>query len=420
LLLNRLAALAELGRRGEAAALAEQALTQLGGQHGSDYLVALSCSAQLADAEGRFSDVASIIEEQLQLAEQMPPASQLFVYGSAAAYLATHGLVDRAETMRKQAEALYHDGSLLVDERLDLAAAYIDFFRGEWDAALARTARQRGLPGETRRVASLPYFELIDVTIRSSRGDLATARGMAELIAAADGAPRFRAVQRCARGWIDLVDQRPVAAAEEFDAGLLHASGAMRPLLLAYAARARHLADDQPAALVHLAEAEEADLCGAAPFVEVERLLARAEVMADPGAARDAYEAAEVFSLAFLAAQALLLRGQLGDEPQDALPDAWRRFRRLGADIWRGRAAAALRVRRLPVPRAPRRRPDRLSEIEKEIVGLVHEGLSNQEIAERLSYSKHTINAYLTRIYARTGYSSRFDLVRAVASGVDL
>ena len=37
--------------------------------------------------------------------------------------------------------------------------------------------------------------------------------------------------------------------------------------------------------------------------------------------------------------------------------------------------------------------------MERDIVRLVVEGLSNQEIAERLSYSKHTINAYLTRIF---------------------
>jgi DNA-binding CsgD family transcriptional regulator len=147
------------------------------------------------------------------------------------------------------------------------------------------------------------------------------------------------------------------------------------------------------------------------PRLQAEALLARAEITEDVEAARSAYQIATAAPMALHAAQAQLLRGQLGDNPEETLTDAWRRFRNLQADVWRRRTAAALRSRRLPVPRAQRQRPDELSEVERQMIELVREGLSNQEIANRLSYSKHTVTAYLTRIYMKTG-CSRLDLVR--------
>jgi DNA-binding CsgD family transcriptional regulator len=133
------------------------------------------------------------------------------------------------------------------------------------------------------------------------------------------------------------------------------------------------------------------------------------------GAARAAEAAAT--GLPFWLARAQLSRGLLEDEPDATLTEAWRTFRHLGADLWRGRTAAALRARRLPVPRARRTRAGGLSDLEREIVALVAEGLSNEDIARRLSYSKHSISAYVARIYAKTGCATRVDLVRGVADG---
>jgi DNA-binding CsgD family transcriptional regulator len=108
----------------------------------------------------------------------------------------------------------------------------------------------------------------------------------------------------------------------------------------------------------------------------------------------------------------------LDDEPATTLTEAWRGFRALDAEVWRGRAAGALRARRLPVPRARRASSGELTQLERDIVMLVYEGLSNEKIAERLSYSRHSITAYLGKIYAKTGCATRLDLVRAVTEGV--
>jgi non-specific serine/threonine protein kinase len=60
-----------------------------------------------------------------------------------------------------------------------------------------------------------------------------------------------------------------------------------------------------------------------------------------------------------------------------------------------------------PVPVAP---PPALTSRELEIAGLVAEGLSNRQIAERLVISKRTVDAHIEHIYGKLGVSSRVQL----------
>jgi DNA-binding NarL/FixJ family response regulator len=52
-----------------------------------------------------------------------------------------------------------------------------------------------------------------------------------------------------------------------------------------------------------------------------------------------------------------------------------------------------------------------LAKREDEVAGLVAEGLSNREIAERLGLTEHTVSNYLFRIYEKLGISGRVELV---------
>jgi two-component system, NarL family, nitrate/nitrite response regulator NarL len=52
-----------------------------------------------------------------------------------------------------------------------------------------------------------------------------------------------------------------------------------------------------------------------------------------------------------------------------------------------------------------------LSKREQEVVGCVAEGLTNREIAARLSLSEHTIKNYIFRIFEKLGVSTRVELV---------
>jgi len=51
--------------------------------------------------------------------------------------------------------------------------------------------------------------------------------------------------------------------------------------------------------------------------------------------------------------------------------------------------------------------PDGLTQREVEILGLIAQGLTNGEIADRLFLSNHTIKTHINRIFAKTGSRDR-------------
>ena len=60
-----------------------------------------------------------------------------------------------------------------------------------------------------------------------------------------------------------------------------------------------------------------------------------------------------------------------------------------------------------------------LSECEREVLQLIAEGLSNQELAARLFLSPHTIKVHTRNIYGKLGVSSRTQAVaRARTLGI--
>jgi predicted ATPase/DNA-binding CsgD family transcriptional regulator len=80
--------------------------------------------------------------------------------------------------------------------------------------------------------------------------------------------------------------------------------------------------------------------------------------------------------------------------------------------------AAALAVAKGDAPPAPAAEPAAevkpLTRREKEIAGLVADGLGNREIAERLFLSKRTVDSHLEHIFAKLGFSSRTQLANWV------
>jgi DNA-binding CsgD family transcriptional regulator len=69
--------------------------------------------------------------------------------------------------------------------------------------------------------------------------------------------------------------------------------------------------------------------------------------------------------------------------------------------------------------RGERRRPssgwDSLTPTERDVLGLVAEGLGNKDIAERLFISPRTVQTHLTHVYAKLNLSSRIQLVQEAA-----
>jgi len=60
---------------------------------------------------------------------------------------------------------------------------------------------------------------------------------------------------------------------------------------------------------------------------------------------------------------------------------------------------------------------DRLTVAESRVAGLVASGLTNREVASRLFTTVATVEAHLTRIYAKLGLRSRTELARGVSDG---
>jgi non-specific serine/threonine protein kinase len=79
--------------------------------------------------------------------------------------------------------------------------------------------------------------------------------------------------------------------------------------------------------------------------------------------------------------------------------------RRRGAGL---SVAAAIKYA-LDEPREPEqaRRPDPLTRRERQVAGLVAEGMSNREIAERLVIAKRTVDSHIEHILTKLGFTSR-------------
>jgi DNA-binding CsgD family transcriptional regulator len=169
-----------------------------------------------------------------------------------------------------------------------------------------------------------------------------------------------------------------------------------------------------------------ADLAGldqAAPVTQILAGLAQAYASGDPQPARRAQQRAEAEGAVALAAEALTVRGRIGDEPMATLLAAHATWRRIGAPGKAGAVAAVMHAAGLPPPvvedgqrdpRTPAEGPVPLTARERSLARLVHEGRTNQQIARELHISVKTVEAYLTRIYRKTSCSSRVELAVAV------
>jgi DNA-binding CsgD family transcriptional regulator len=163
-------------------------------------------------------------------------------------------------------------------------------------------------------------------------------------------------------------------------------------------------ARDNPTLVVIRASAEHAEglLAG-----DVSRLQHAADQLADPWARACAVEDQGV----------LLAAAGRDDEAIRCLQEALVEYGRLGAR--RGAARTRRRLRQLGVRRrhwASERRPTGgwagLTDIEQATARLVAQGLTNQQIADQLFISTHTVAFHLRQVFRKLDISSRVDLAR--------
>ncbi|WCO67511.1 LuxR C-terminal-related transcriptional regulator [Iamia majanohamensis] len=110
------------------------------------------------------------------------------------------------------------------------------------------------------------------------------------------------------------------------------------------------------------------------------------------------------------------LHGHDAEAALSSFRAALRRFVGLGATAWARQAEAGLADPAISDD-GVRHALGRLSPQERQLVGLVAEGLTNREVATALHLSPKTVENRLTGIYAALGVRSRVDLVRRVGEG---
>jgi DNA-binding CsgD family transcriptional regulator len=99
-------------------------------------------------------------------------------------------------------------------------------------------------------------------------------------------------------------------------------------------------------------------------------------------------------------------------DARDRLEEAAAAFEELSAKAFAERARAELaRIG------GRRRSEGGLTATERQIAGLVAEGRSNKEVAAALFVTVKTVEANLSRVYAKLGLRSRADLARHIAAG---
>jgi DNA-binding CsgD family transcriptional regulator len=384
-------------------------------------LMALAHVVQYANHVGEVRLAAELMQRVEALAEGASSTVGLAAHELVAFADWRPGLVARIEEHLRVASALRPEGAALsIGGSSESARARVLWMRGRWDEALDLIGSAGFALDQRGTVTTAQLLACTACEIFVDRGDLDAAAATAArfetpILALARNAALARARIHYAVGEPDaalaLLDD------ERADASVPRGSVWKLAEIVVLALEIHLAANRAEEARAALAELETLATRTGWLECQVPALRARALVDGDVDAARTYRDVAETESWEVERAHALLVLGELDDEPVRNLAEAYRAFDTFGAAPWRRRAAAGLRARGLTVPRRAARAASELTETEVQLVRLVRDGLSNRQIAAAMNYSRKTIEVYLSRVYAKTGCASRLELIRAVDTG---
>jgi DNA-binding CsgD family transcriptional regulator/tetratricopeptide (TPR) repeat protein len=428
-----LQALTALGENGKARAVAEAILAAFG-EHGDPALAgALSVLANICWNEGRLDQGLHLASEAVRRTRRITPDARHFqpLLGYAAR-LVDLRQIDKAEAVIRAATDGISGFRPNVSEtippilraRIDLAAGHVDSARAEAELAL-------GIAGTlgTRTHSALAHSVLSVIALR--RGDLRAAGlhlrkrpnithytdtyAKAETLLAhaqfveAEAGPET-AMKFLGGIYAKLPSHRHVLIGEPTASAWLARTAlavGRAELATGVAHVADELAQDNPAFDVITAAAAH---CGGIVGNDPVRLAHAAAIHPDPWARASASE-----DLGMVLA-AMTDHGQAVLHLDDALGG----YSSAGAE--RDLARVRRKLRRLGVRRrhwVPAERPAvgwaSLTETELATCDLVAQGLSNQQVAEQMYVSVHTVAFHLRQVFRKLGIGSRVELARLVA-----
>jgi DNA-binding NarL/FixJ family response regulator len=383
-------------------------------------VAALSRVAQTMVRLGRVSECIAALDQQRAAAGD-DPAALVWARTASAACRSMFGQLGQARADLAEArKACYYATPLLAEPFWRFTEIMCNWLGGDWATALADAAAL-----DANQVSVLP--SALAGTVAALRIDLLRGLGVPGEIrqlanrVAAEGPAEMSA---WAQAGLDADAGRPADAlrrlADVCDVGSRSLYRTAMPLVLYRMAEIAFSCADRR--VTSFAAAALADLDHAAPVNEILAGLAQAYATRDPAPARRAQQLAEAEDAGTLVADALTVRGRIGDDPTATLAAAHAAWTRAGATARARAVAEAMRCAGLPPPRplfqptdlAPAEGPAPLTARDRSVARLVHEGRTNQQIAHMLDISVKTVEAYLTRLYRKTSCSSRVELAVAV------
>jgi DNA-binding CsgD family transcriptional regulator len=388
-------------------------------------VAALGQTAQIALRLGHASECLAALDEQRSVAGH-DRAALVWALTSAAVCRAVLGELTQARADLTQArQTCRHTAPLLAEPFWRFAQVVCDWLAGDWAAA-----EQDAALLDASQVS--PLAPALGGAVTALRTELLRGLGLPEesrLLAEQLAASPPAEISAWALAGLDADQGRPAHAMRRLagvcDDGAPGVNRAALPLVLHRMAETAFSCGDRGATAD--AAAALAGLDQAAPLAGLLADLAQAYATGDPQPARHAQQRAEAEGARALAAEALTVRGRIGDAPLKTLSAAHAAWQRIGAPGKAGAVASAMRAAGLPTPpagKAPAGRqwaspipaggPAPLTPRERSLARLVHEGRTNQQIARTLRISVKTVEAYLTRVYRKTSCASRVDLAVAV------
>jgi DNA-binding CsgD family transcriptional regulator len=383
-------------------------------------VAALSRVAQTAVRLGRVSECITALEQQ-RAAARDDPAALVWALTASAACRSIFGQLGQARADLAEArKACYYATPLLAEPFWRFTGIMCGWLGGDWTAALADAAAL-----DANQVSVLPSalagtVAALHIEMLRGIGAPGEIRQLASRVAAQGPAE----MSAWAQAGLDLDEGRPADAlrrlADVCDVGTRSLYRTALPLVLYRMAETAFSCDDRR--VTSFAAAALAELDQAAPVNEILAGLGQAYATRDPAPARRAQQRAEAEDAGMLVAEALTVRGRIGDDPAETLAAAHTAWRRAGAAAKARAVAEAMRSAGLPAPRplfepadlAQAEGPAPLTARERSVARLVHEGRTNQQIARMLDISVKTVEAYLTRLYRKTSCTSRVELAVAV------
>ena len=417
LLAERASLLVQLDRFDEAETTASAAA-----RHATEpgaHALAVSALAQTAFARGDGVAAVKLLDAELVRIGDDAAPSMVGIRIARASWLSYGGRCDQAFAALEEAEAAAARlGGGAFRTSLDPPAVWALWLGGQWDEALRRATRAAAEFQRAGELFLLPLIRVAEAAILTDRGEVGKAR---EILSALPETRSTRlpvawatAAVHLATGRTDPARDILLSAIERsLQTGRLQFLPQLRERLVAVEIAA---GDIDAAAVQQARLADEVAAVSPVPWAVALAERAAAAVHHDADAARRAAEVARGAHLTFVAAGCDLLAGEL-DEDAEALQRAYQVFRELGAEPWRRRAKSALRAggHRVPNRRATSGRE--LTETERQLARLVSDGLTNREIARAVFLSPKTVEAYLSRLYTKTGCGSRLELAVAVRAG---